>query len=205
VDEDDLPGTGAIGHVERLLRGQVTASRVVELGARQRCLGHHEICTAGGRHEPLVRARVARDRDARSRRIGDLAAPRRHVVLARDELERQVAHVEPVGRVVLDHAVGVVEEVGPLADRDREGVQPLLAARREEDRDVGAGDALPRQQVAERDEVDEVIERRVQGADAEVGLSVRLLKLATRLPAVDQDGRRPISTRSPMRSLGLRL
>ena len=82
--------------------------------------------------------------------------------------------MEPVGRVVLEDAVGVVEEVRPLADRRRERVDAGLAARRQEHRQVRAGDALPGQEVAERDQVDVVVgvhvaDRRSRRARADRG------------------------------------
>ncbi len=95
----------------------------------ERRLGDEQVRAAGRLDEPVARTRVAGDRDRGARRIGDDAAPRRNVVLALDEPDRQVAHVEAVLRVVLEEAVCVVEEVRALADPDREGVDPCLPVR----------------------------------------------------------------------------
>ena len=50
-------------------------------------------------------------------------------MLAWDEAERQVADVNPMSRVVLEEAVGVVEEARSLADRGRERFPIVLLQR----------------------------------------------------------------------------
>ena len=129
-------------------------------------------------------------------------------MLARDEPDRQVADVDPIGRVVLEDAVGVVEEVRPLADRDRQGIEPRLATRRQQNRHVGGCDALPRQEVAQRDEVDVMVRMHVADHDR-----VQLARIADAhqladdaLAAVDQDGGRVrLDQESRRWGLGLRL
>ena len=113
-------------------------------------------------------------------------------MLARDEANRQVADVDPMGRVIFENAVRVVEEARSLADGDRQRVEPRLAARWQEDRHVGGGDALPRQEVAQGDEVDVMV--RVHVADHD---RVQLARVADAhqladdaLTAVHQDGGR---------------
>ena len=192
VDQDGLPRVGGRCHVERLLWREVAASGIVEIGALEGCLRDDEIRAASGRREGVARARVATDRDPCPGAVGDDAAPCGHVVAARDECQRQVADVEPVRGVVLEDAVGIREEVRSLADGGRQRVESGLPAGRQEHRDVRTRHALPRQEIAERHEVDVVIGVHVADDDR-----VELPRIADRheladdaLTAIDEEGRR---------------
>ena len=67
--------------------------------------------------------------------------------------------------VVLEQLERVIEEPLALADRRGQFVHPLAAAGREQDRDRPAAVAGPRQEVAEGDEIDEVVGVKVPDDD----------------------------------------
>jgi len=206
VDEHGRPGPRSSAHIERLVIREVAAPDVVFGARHERGLDDEHVSATGGFDERVVRASVTGDRDQPAGPVADHAAPGRDVVEAGDELDREVADLDPLGVVVLDDLEGVVEEPLALADRRCEFVKLALPAGREEDRDPPAREAGPRHQVAERHEVDVVV--RVEVADDD---RVQLARVLDRhqaadhaLAAVHEDRRRGGLDENPGRR-GLRL
>jgi len=192
MDEDGLAGAGPRSHVDRFVERQVTPPRIVFLRAQQGCLDDKDVRAASCFHERVVGTGVTRDDHEAAGPIANRATPGRNVVEALNELDREVADLDPPLRVVLDDLEGVVEEPVALADCRGQLVHLAAATRRQQDRDAAAREAGPRHQVAQGDEVDVVVGVKVADDDrVELARVADLHQPADHaLAAVDEHGGR---------------
>ena len=128
------PHFGSLRQRDRLLRGEMTAFRVVVPSVLEGALDEEEIGAPDRVLDRGRRSRVAGVGESSAVRSLDDHAPRRHVVAGLDEPQAQVAD-DQLGRgVVFDRIERRIEEPDPLADRGRQCVESSAAAGREVDR-----------------------------------------------------------------------
>ena len=156
MDQECPADASGLGHVDRLVGGDVTAFHVVEGRVRQRRLADKQVGPLRDLDQLVAGSGVAGVDEAGAVGSGHLHAPGRDVA-APDEVDPQVAEGLADRGLVIPDLERVVEEGRPLADRGREVTDVVAATGREQD-----GQSLrlapgPREQVAQADDVDVVV------------------------------------------------
>ena len=134
-------------HLDRFFRREMASARVIVVARGQRRLDDEDVGASSRVDDAVVRTGVAGDHDTPPIGVDERAAPRRHVMLAGRERDRQIADVEPMRRVVLEDAVGVVEEARTLADGGRELADPVSSPGWQQHGQMAARDAFPREEI----------------------------------------------------------